>query len=201
MNNVPADVVRAMGARRVVAVNVGDLADRAAVDYSLFALAGATLDAMMRANTKVGDQAGRHHHQRAARRALDRSTGAAAASSIAEGYKAAEAMRDSLLPLAVSEAEYAKWEAGRHARRRTTLPVPAFARSRASAPATSGTSTICSRATSASRSASRRFQTDLAVLVRPRPLRDHHLALRQERRRRERAARGGAAEAVRSARS
>ncbi|HEX7282412.1 MAG TPA: patatin-like phospholipase family protein, partial [Vicinamibacterales bacterium] len=28
MNNVPADVVRAMGARRVVAVNVGDLADR-----------------------------------------------------------------------------------------------------------------------------------------------------------------------------
>ncbi len=68
MNNVPADVVRAMGARTVVAVNVGDLSDRASVNQSLFALAGATLDAMMRANTKLSIQAGRHHHQRPARR-------------------------------------------------------------------------------------------------------------------------------------
>ena len=47
---------------------------------------------------------------------------------IAEGYKAAESMRDTLLPLAVSEAEYARWQAGRQARRLTALPVPAFAR-------------------------------------------------------------------------
>ena len=47
---------------------------------------------------------------------------------IEEGYRAAEAMRDALLPLAISEAEYAQWTAARQARRRTTLPVPAFTR-------------------------------------------------------------------------
>ena len=52
MNNVPADVVRAMGADRVIAVNVGDLADREGINYSMSGLAGATLDAMMRASTK-----------------------------------------------------------------------------------------------------------------------------------------------------
>ena len=51
MNNVPADVVRAMGADRVIAVNVGDLSDRTIIDYTMFGLAGQTLDAMMRANT------------------------------------------------------------------------------------------------------------------------------------------------------
>ena len=68
MNNVPADVVRAMGAGASIAVNVGDLSDRAAVNQSLLAVAGATLDAMMRANTKLTLTAGRHHHRRAARR-------------------------------------------------------------------------------------------------------------------------------------
>ena len=34
MNNVPADVVRAMGADRVIAVNVGDLADREDINYT-----------------------------------------------------------------------------------------------------------------------------------------------------------------------
>jgi NTE family protein len=45
---------------------------------------------------------------------------------IDEGYRAAEAMRDRLLPLAVSEAEYQAWQQGRQSRRRTTLPVPTF---------------------------------------------------------------------------
>ena len=53
MDNVPADVVRAMGASRVVAVNVGNLEDLKTVDTSLLGLAGETLDAMMRASTKV----------------------------------------------------------------------------------------------------------------------------------------------------
>src|SRR4029077_1305952 len=52
MNNVPADVVRAMGADRVVAVNVGDLTDREGVSYTMFGVAGNTLDAMMRASTR-----------------------------------------------------------------------------------------------------------------------------------------------------
>src|SRR3954470_15091395 len=52
MNNIPADVVRAMGAQVVIAVNVGDLDDQETIKYSVFGLMGATLDAMMRANTK-----------------------------------------------------------------------------------------------------------------------------------------------------
>ena len=127
MDNVPADVVRRMGATRVVAVNVGDLTDRATIDSSMFALAGATIDAMMRANTKVAikDADIIINVPLAKYGSLDWRRSAAL---IDEGYKAAEAMRDVLLPLAVSDAEYARWTAGRQARRRTALPVPAFAR-------------------------------------------------------------------------
>jgi NTE family protein len=127
MDNVPADVVRAMGAQRVVAVNVGDLSDRETVNQSLFALAGATLDAMMRANTK---EMIKHadiiiHVPVAEFGSLDwrRSD-----ELVAAGYQAAEAMRDRLLPLAVSADEYARWETRRRERRRTLLPVPAFMR-------------------------------------------------------------------------
>ena len=127
MDNVPADVVRTMGATRVVAVNVGDLTDRKTIDYSLFAVAGATLDAMMRANTRVAIKGAdiiinvplADYGSLDWRRSSD---------LIAAGYAAAESMRDSLLPLAVSDAEYARWQAGRQARRRTAYPVPAFAR-------------------------------------------------------------------------
>ena len=66
MNNVPADVVRAMGADRVVAVNVGDLSDREGVSDTMFGLAGETLDAMMRASTDARADVRRRHHQRAA---------------------------------------------------------------------------------------------------------------------------------------
>jgi NTE family protein len=127
MDNVPADVVRRMGATRVVAVNVGDLTDREKVDSSMFALAGATLDAMMRANTKVAikDADVIINVPLASFGSLDWRRSPAL---IDEGYKAAEAMRDVLLPLAVSEAEYARWTAGRAARRKTALPAPAFAR-------------------------------------------------------------------------
>ena len=127
MDNVPADVVKAMGAGRVVAINVGDLADLKEVNYSLLGLAGETLDAMMRANTKAGIKQADIiiNVPLAAYGSLDWRKSDAL---IAEGYKAAESMRDSLLPLAVSEAEYARWKAGRQARRRTALPVPAFVR-------------------------------------------------------------------------
>ena len=52
MDNVPADIVRDMGAAKVIAINVGDLSDQETINYSILGLAGATLDAMMRANTK-----------------------------------------------------------------------------------------------------------------------------------------------------
>ncbi len=57
MDNVPADIAKAMGADIVIAINVGDLSDLKKIDYSLVGLAGETLDAMMRANTKAGMKA------------------------------------------------------------------------------------------------------------------------------------------------
>ena len=125
MNNVPADIVKSMGADRVVAVNVGDLSDRESVNVTMFGVAGETIDAMMRAST---------------RRALDSADVLVnvplemygsldwrrAADLIGEGYRAAEAMRDQLLPFAVGEAEFDSWRRARQARRRTELPAAAF---------------------------------------------------------------------------
>jgi NTE family protein len=125
MNNVPADIVKAMGADRVVAVNVGDLSDREGIDYTMFGVASNTLDAVMRASTKralaaadvVVDVPLAKYGSLDWRRAPE---------LIDEGYRAAEAMRDRLLPLAVSEAEFEAWRHARQARRRTDLPAPAF---------------------------------------------------------------------------
>ena len=125
MNNVPADVVRAMGAGRVIAINVGDLSTREGVNATLFGLAGETLDAMMRASTIraltsadiVVNVPLKEYGSLDWRRAN---------SLIEEGYRAAEAMRDQLLPLAVSQAEFETWRTARQGKRRTELPVPAF---------------------------------------------------------------------------
>ena len=125
MNNVPADVVKAMGADRVIAVNVGDLTDPEGVNYTMFGLAGDTLDAMMRASTKralasadvVVDVPLEAYGSLDWRRASE---------LIEEGYRAAEAMSARLLPFAVGEAEFDAWRAARRARRRTELPPPAF---------------------------------------------------------------------------
>jgi NTE family protein len=125
MNNIPADVVKGMGADRVIAVNVGDITDREAVAYTMFGVAGDTIDAMMRASTRRALAAAdivihvplKEYGSLAWRRADE---------LIAEGYKAAEAMRERLLPLAVSEAQFEAWRSARQARRRTELPVPAF---------------------------------------------------------------------------
>jgi NTE family protein len=124
MNNVPADVAKAMGADRVVAVNVGDLSDRGGLNPTMFGVAGSALDAMMRASTRraiaqadVVINVPLEYGSLAWRRAAD---------LIDEGYRAAEAMRDRLLPLAVSEPEFEAWRGGRQTRRRTKLPAPAF---------------------------------------------------------------------------
>ncbi|PWT80620.1 MAG: hypothetical protein C5B57_11975 [Blastocatellia bacterium] len=125
MNNVPADVVKAMGADHVVAVNVGELSDRKGVNVTMFGVAGETIDAMMRASTKRALESADVVVNVPLEKygALDwRRT----ADLIDEGYRAAEAMRDQLLPLAVSEAQFDEWRRGRQARRRTELPVPAF---------------------------------------------------------------------------
>ena len=125
MNNVPADVVRSMGADRVIAVNVGDLTDLAMdkINYSMLGLAGETLDAMMRANSLKALTSADVviNVPLAAFGSLDWRRYRAL---IAEGYKAAEAMRDRLLPLAVDDAAWQAWVSARAARRKTTLPTP-----------------------------------------------------------------------------
>ena len=125
MNNVPADVVKAMGADRVVAVNVGDLTDPEGISHTMLGLAGSTIDAMMRASTKRALTSADVVINVPLRKcgSLDWRR---AAELIDEGYRAAEAMREQLLPLAVTEAEFAAWQRARQARRRTELPVPAF---------------------------------------------------------------------------
>jgi len=125
MDNVPADVVKAMGATKVIAVSVGDLSDREGVSYTMLGLAGDTLDAMMRASTRRAMAAAdvvinvplEKYGSLDWRRAP---------ALIDEGYRAAEAMRDQLLPLAVSEAEFEAWRRARQARRLKDLPAPAF---------------------------------------------------------------------------
>jgi NTE family protein len=125
MNNVPADIVKSMGADRVVAVNVGDISDREGVSFTMLGVAGTTLDAMMRASTMRAIKSAdvvinvplAKYGSLDWRRAGD---------LIDEGYRAAEAMRDQLLPLAVGEAEYDAWRRARQGRRKTELPTPAF---------------------------------------------------------------------------
>ena len=125
MDNVPADVVKAMGATRVIAVNVGDLADREGISYTMLGVASNALDAMMRASTRraIASADVVINVPLAQYGSLDwRRT----AALIDEGYRATEAMRAQLLPLAISEAEFDEWRLGRQARRRSELPLPAF---------------------------------------------------------------------------
>jgi NTE family protein len=128
MNNVPADVVNSMGADRVIAVNVGDLSDRETMSYTMLGIAGNTLDAMMRASTRraLASADVIINVPLAKYGSLDWRR---ADELMEEGYRAADAMRDQLLPLAVSEAEFDAWRRGRQARRRTDLPSPVFVES------------------------------------------------------------------------
>ena len=127
LNNVPADVAKAMGADRVIAVNVGDLEDRDSLNYSLMGLAGETIDAMMRAATRRGIAAAELviNVPLAKYGSLDWRR---AKELIEEGYRAAEAERDRLLPLALSETQFEAWRRTRQMRRRTALPVPEHVR-------------------------------------------------------------------------
>jgi NTE family protein len=125
MNNVPADVVRQMGADVVIAINVGFMGDTRNVNYTLFGLMGQTVDVMMQANTRVAmesadvvinprlDGYGSLDWRRSEELAAD-------------GYRAAEAVKDKLLPLALNEQEWAAYQAARQARRQSQLATPQF---------------------------------------------------------------------------
>ena len=113
MDNVPADVVRRHG-RRPRRRGQRRRSDRPQ-DDRLFAVRLGRRDARR-------DDAGEHQGGDQARADIIINVPLAgygsldwrrSAELIEAGYKAAEAMRDSLLPLAVSDAEYARWQAGR----------------------------------------------------------------------------------------
>ena len=125
MNNVPADVVREMGADVVIAINVGFMGDTRDVNYSLFGLMGQTVDVMMQANTRIAMEA---PTSSSTRRSMDTaaSTGAAAKSWPTTATSAAEAMKDKLLPLALDEQAWTAYQAARQARRQSQLPSPQF---------------------------------------------------------------------------
>jgi NTE family protein len=125
MNNIPADVAKAMGADRVIAINVGDLSDQEALSYTLLGLTGATLDAIMRSSSKTA-VASADVLIDVPLKAYGSLDWRRSAELARKGYEAAEAVRERLLPFSVSEAEYNDWRRGRQQRRRTTLPVPAF---------------------------------------------------------------------------
>ena len=128
LNNVPADVVKDTGlADVVIAVDVGaDLTYKKQSD-TLFSVLGETLDVMMRSG---------------ARRALESadlvlipdlkgfvaSDFGQADELVKRGYAAAGAHASELMKYAVTEDDYTAWAAARAARRRTTLPAPAFIR-------------------------------------------------------------------------
>ena len=174
MNNVPADVVKSMGADVVIAVNVGDLSNPENLSYTMLGLAGSTLDAMMRASTKKSLESADvvlnvplHAYGSLDWRRADELAD--------EGYRAAEAMRDQLLPLAVSEAEYEAWRQERRARRRTAIPDPDVRSSRrVRQPTMRSGSSRCSSVTSAFLStppASRRTwrSSPASIATRPSP--------------------------------
>lgn len=122
MNNVPADIVRDMGADVVIAVTVGTNADTSTVSYSVFGLINNTTAAMMRANTRRGIAAAdivvNPHVQRFGSLDWRRAKELEAA-----GYAGAEAMRTQLLPLAVDDAAWRAYLAKRASRRRLSMPV------------------------------------------------------------------------------
>jgi NTE family protein len=124
LNNIPADVVRAMGADVVIAVDVSAETNLEKQEReTLFSTLGKTIATMMDAGTKralasadliidpdltgLGSLSWRESEALAAR-----------------GYQAAEKMAPTLLKYAVGDDEYRALAAARQARRRTSLPVP-----------------------------------------------------------------------------
>jgi NTE family protein len=125
MNNVPADVARAMGADFVVAVNVGEVGDREAVTRTMFGVAGETLDSMMRASTRRA-MASADVVITPVLKGFGSLDWRRSAELEEAGYQAAEALKAELLKFAVDETTWNAYIADRQSRRRTEQLVPQF---------------------------------------------------------------------------
>jgi NTE family protein len=125
LNNVPADVVRGMGADVVIAVNVGFMGDTRDVNRSMLALMSDTVDVMMLATTRTTLKSADIVINPAVKEfgSLDWRRNVELAEA---GYAAAEAMKDTLLPLAVSDAEWAAYVQHRKTRRKVAWPSAQF---------------------------------------------------------------------------
>jgi NTE family protein len=121
LNNVPADVVKAMGAGVTIAVNVGSSTDKPPAPTTLFGVLGQTIDSMMTTATRqalksadiviVPDLKG-----------LTGGDWRKADALVEAGYKGAAAMSETLLKYQVDEATYTAWQQARQARRRSATP-------------------------------------------------------------------------------
>jgi len=125
LNNIPADVVRNMGADVVIAVNVGADAATEETTKSLFALLGQTIDTMMSVGIRKGLEA--------ADIVLDPDLKGLNSGSwretdelAARGEQAAGAASDKLERYAMTPDEHAAFLKARQAKRRTTVPVPSY---------------------------------------------------------------------------
>jgi NTE family protein len=127
LNNIPANVVKQMGADLVIAVDVGADVDTtpgsAKAQDSLITLLGRTIDTMM----TVGVRAGLKDADLIIDpdlRGLDSMSWRQSGDLADRGLQAAEAMKEKLLPYALGEDEYRAFAAARAAKRRTSLPSP-----------------------------------------------------------------------------
>ena len=127
-DNIPAGVVRDMGADIVIAVSVGESdvvgqASAVAPTYSMFAVLGNMINAMMAGNTKRGLS----HADLVIRPEVDGVSSMDFPRTVeiaALGYQAAEAHSAELLKYAVDEATYAEFRAAREGRRRQGEVIP-----------------------------------------------------------------------------
>lgn len=120
LDNVPVDIARDMGADAVIAVNVGSSTDGLDEPRTLFDVLSQAVDVMM----LVGIRSGLALADVVVTPDLRGLSGTdwRRSDEMADvGYAAAEAMSDALLPYAVDEAAYERWQSDRLARRR---PLP-----------------------------------------------------------------------------
>ena len=123
LDNVPADVVRKMGADVVIAVDVGSKPGELKTSESLFGYLGRTLDTMMSAAVRRSLQSA----DVVIVPDLENLTGGDWRMSdelVKLGYAAAEKNADKLLPYAVDEAAWNAYIEARNRKRVAEIPVP-----------------------------------------------------------------------------
>lgn len=121
LDNVPADVVRQMGAEVVIAVDVSSTTDGAGPPSSLFDVLGQTMDAMMAVGVRQA-LASADLVVAPDLRGLTGRDWVKTDELVERGYAAAEANADRLLAYALDPASYASWRERRESRRREDLP-------------------------------------------------------------------------------